>query len=208
MGGARASRDVLLRVDTAEFVRSAHDPEQFVRDTRPEVAFVGRSNVGKSSLLNRLLGREGLARTSSTPGRTQAVNYFLVNDRVWFVDLPGYGYAKAAKADRSRWAALIERYFEERGEELTVILLVDGMVGATPLDVQAYEFLAGRSRRVAVVATKMDRVPRSKRPASLAGIRRALAAPDSDVIAFSARSGEGVRELWREISPELEETRR
>ena len=95
------------RIQSAEFVRSAHSAGDFLRDGRPEVAFVGRSNVGKSSLLNALLGRRGLARTSSTPGRTQAVNYFLVNDRLWFVDLPGYGYAKASKESRQRWGRTI-----------------------------------------------------------------------------------------------------
>lgn len=198
-----------MRIDTAEFVRSAHLPEQFVRDGRPEVAFVGRSNVGKSSLLNRLLGRQGLARTSSTPGRTQAVNYFLVNDRFWFVDLPGYGYAKAAKDRRDEWAALIERYFEERGEALQVVLLVDGKVGATELDAQAYELLAAHVPKLAVVATKIDQVPRGRRHAGLAAIRCRLGSSEElPVIPFSARSGEGVGELWRELSPHVVEKHR
>jgi GTP-binding protein len=195
-----------MRIDTAEFDRSAYHPEQFIRDGRPEVAFVGRSNVGKSSLLNRLLGRTGLARTSSTPGRTQALNYFLVNGRFWFVDLPGYGYAKAARTRRDEWAALVERYFEERGGELQVVLLVDGKVGATELDAQAYEYLSAAAAKVAVVATKIDQVPRGKRHASLTAIRRRLGSSEElTLIPFSARSGEGVRELWRELSPHLEE---
>jgi GTP-binding protein len=205
----RRSGAVLVRIDTAEFVRSAHLSDQFVRDDRPEVAFVGRSNVGKSSLLNRLLGRQGLARTSSTPGRTQAVNYFLVNGRFWFVDLPGYGYAKAARERRQEWAALIERYFEERGDDLQVVLLVDGKVGATDLDAQAYEFLASRVPKLAVVATKIDQVPRGKRRASLDGIRRRLGSSEEmPLIPFSARSGEGVGELWRELSPHVVEKHR
>ena len=92
-----------MKIDTAEFERSAQSPKQFLRDGLPEVAFAGRSNVGKSSLLNRLLKRKALARTSRTPGRTQAVNYFLVNRRLHFVDLPGYGFAKAARSERQRW---------------------------------------------------------------------------------------------------------
>ena len=102
-----------MKVESAEFIRSAHASGDFVRDGRPEIAFVGRSNVGKSSLMNRLLGRKGLARTSSTPGRTRAVNYFLVNRRFYFVDLPGYGYAKAGKEERREWAALVDGYFRD-----------------------------------------------------------------------------------------------
>ncbi|HEY0555217.1 MAG TPA: ribosome biogenesis GTP-binding protein YihA/YsxC, partial [Thermoanaerobaculia bacterium] len=102
-----------MKVETAEFILSAHGGGDYLRDGRPEVAFVGRSNVGKSTLLNGLLGRNSLARTSSTPGRTQAVNYFLVNRRFYFVDLPGYGYAKAGKDMRREWAARVEGYFRE-----------------------------------------------------------------------------------------------
>ena len=105
-----------VKVESAEFVKSAHASGDFVRDGRPEIAFVGRSNVGKSSLMNRLLARKGLAKVSSTPGRTRSVNYFLVNRRFWFVDLPGYGYAKAGKEDRREWAALADRYFRSPGD--------------------------------------------------------------------------------------------
>jgi len=106
-----------VKVESAEFVKSARASGDFVRDGRPEIAFVGRSNVGKSSLLNRLLGRKGLARVSSTPGRTRLVNYFLINRRFWFVDLPGYGYAKAGKDERREWAALADSYFRAGGVE-------------------------------------------------------------------------------------------
>ena len=106
-----------MKVESAEFVKSARASGDFVRDGRPEIAFVGRSNVGKSSLLNRLLGRKGLARVSSTPGRTRLVNYFLINRRFWFVDLPGYGYAKAGKDERREWAALADSYFRAGGVE-------------------------------------------------------------------------------------------
>ncbi|MGH9361388.1 MAG: ribosome biogenesis GTP-binding protein YihA/YsxC, partial [Thermoanaerobaculia bacterium] len=122
-----------MRVASAEYVRSAHEDADFVRDGRPEVLFAGRSNVGKSSLLNRLLGRKGLARTSSTPGRTRAVNYFLVNGRFYFVDLPGYGYAKAARVERRAWGALVDRYLRRALPGSQVVLLVDGKVGATEL---------------------------------------------------------------------------
>ena len=176
-----------------------------MRDGRPEVAFVGRSNVGKSSLMNRLLGRRGLARTSSTPGRTRAVNYFLVNRRFYFVDLPGYGYAKAGKDDRREWAALVEEYLRHALPRLRLILLVDGKVGATPLDVQAYAYLTGLGVEVTVVATKIDKVPRGRRTAGLRGIRNTLGLDESTpLLPVSAHSGEGMKELWGALTPHLE----
>jgi GTP-binding protein len=197
-----------VKVETAEFVRSAHGSGDYLRDGRPEVAFVGRSNVGKSSLLNRLLGRKGLARTSSTPGRTQAVNYFLVNRRFYFVDLPGYGYAKAGKQERREWAGRVEGYFREAPPAL-VVLLVDGNVGATPLDEQAYEYLSGLDTEVLVAATKIDRISRGRWAQVVRGIRQVLGLEEViPVIPVSARSGEGLKELWGTIAPFLEASAR
>jgi GTP-binding protein len=194
-----------MKIETAEFVRSAHQSGDFLRDGRPEVAFVGRSNVGKSSLMNRLLGRKGLAKTSSTPGRTRAVNYFLINRRFWFVDLPGYGYAKAAKDDRREWAALVEGYLRDALPRLRLVQLVDGKVGATPLDVQAYQYLTGLGASLVVAATKIDRVPRGKRAATLRTIREVLELNDTTpLIPVSAHSGEGMKELWSAVAPHLE----
>lgn len=202
-----------VKVESAEFVRSAHRDEDFFRDGRPEVVFAGRSNVGKSSLMNRLLGKKNLARTSSTPGRTRAVNYFLVNDRFYFVDLPGYGYAKAGKEDRREWAALVDRYLRVALPRARVVLLVDSKVGATPLDVQAFQYLTSLGAPVTVVATKIDRLPGGKRKSALDGIRRALAAEggqgaDAEVIPASAHSGEGLKQVWNAIAVHFEATRR
>ncbi len=175
-----------------------------MRDGRPEIAFVGRSNVGKSSLLNRLLGRKGLARTSSTPGRTQAVNYFLVNRRFYFVDLPGYGYAKAGKDARREWAARVEGYFREAPPR-AVVLLVDGKVGATPLDVQAYQYLSGLGAAVVVAATKIDKLPRGRWASAVREVRQVLGLAETiPLIPVSAQSGEGVKELWGALAPHLE----
>ena len=197
-----------MKVETADFVRSAHGSGEYLRDGRPEVAFVGRSNVGKSSLLNRLLGRKGLARTSSTPGRTQAVNYFLVNRRFYFVDLPGYGYAKAGKEARREWAARVEGYFRESKPAL-VVQLVDGNVGATPLDVQAYEYLSGLNAEVLVAATKIDRISRGRWTVVVREVRQVLGLEEGiPVIPVSARSGEGLKELWGAIAPRLEASAR
>jgi len=184
-----------------EYVRSAHRPEDFIRDGRPEVAFVGRSNVGKSSLLNALAGSRKLARTGSTPGRTRAVNYFLVDGRYYLVDLPGYGYARASKSDRQRLAEVAERYLES-GRGRRVVLLVDGKVGATPLDVAAFGFLVAAGARVVVAATKSDQVKRGERERQRRSIRERLELPEgTPLVLVSAKSGEGLKELWREIWP-------
>jgi GTP-binding protein len=197
-----------LKIETAEFIRSAHGSGDYLRDGRPEIAFAGRSNVGKSSLLNRLLGRKALARTSSTPGRTQAVNYFLVNGRFYFVDLPGYGYAKAGKEARREWAARVEGYFREEPPD-AVVLLVDGKVGATPLDVQAYEYLSGLGVAMLVAATKVDKVTRGRWAATVKEVRKALGLQEAiPVIPVSAHSGEGIKELWGAIASRLEASAR
>lgn len=194
-----------MKVETAEFIRSAHGSGDFIRDGRPEIVFVGRSNVGKSSLMNTLLGRKGLARTSSTPGRTRAVNYFLVNRRFYFVDLPGYGYAKAAKDDRREWAALVDGYIREVLDRALVVMLVDGKVGATKLDAQAYEYLSSLGARMLVVPTKIDRLPRSRRAQMQRGIGEALGLGESvPLIPVSAHSGEGMKELWGAVASHLE----
>jgi GTP-binding protein len=192
------------KASSADYVRSAHRPEDFIRDGKPEIAFVGRSNVGKSSLLNALAGSRKLARTGSTPGRTRAVNYFLVDGRYYLVDLPGYGYARASRDDRERLARVSERYLESDAPVggRRVVLLVDGKVGATPLDVVALRFLASTAAAVVVAATKADRVARGQRERQRRAIRASLDLSDSTPLIFvSAETGEGLNELWREIRP-------
>lgn len=189
-----------MKIETAEFVLSAVHQQQFLADDRPQIAFIGRSNVGKSSLLNKLLGRQGLARTSSSPGRTQAVNYFLINRRLYFVDLPGYGYAKAPQKERQRWAEMVDRYFRQSGTHRLLIQLVDGKVGATPLDLQAIEYVRDLGLEPLIVVTKIDKVPRSRRSRTRAAIEQQLELPEHrPPILLSAVSGEGIRQLWREI---------
>lgn len=194
-----------MSIQSANFVISARAGEQFVSDDRPQVAFVGRSNVGKSSLLNRLLGRKALARISSHPGRTQAVNYFLINDRYYFVDLPGYGYAKVSRTEREEWARFIDAYFRQSVPNVHVLHLIDGKVGATPLDVDAAQYFRDLGTLPTVVATKIDKVTRGRRGKALADARRALAvSEDTSVIPFSAKSGEGTKELWQAINTYLQ----
>ncbi len=203
----------IVKIATAEFVLSAKSPGQLLGGALPEIAFAGRSNVGKSSLMNRLLNRKALARTSGTPGRTQAVNYFLIDRRFHFVDLPGYGFAKAARSARRQWAALMDQYLSRAAGDgprpralvprprVLVVQLIDGKVGATELDLQAYDYLDSLGLVPLVVATKIDKVPRSRRPRALREIRQRLELPDDDeLVAFSAISGEGVKPLWKGIS--------
>jgi GTP-binding protein len=197
-----------VKIDSAEFVLSAMRREQFRRDGRPEIAFVGRSNVGKSSLLNKLVRKKGLARTGSTPGRTRAVNYFLINDRFYFVDLPGYGFAKASRSERQKWAELMNDYFRaqhaagrpEDAPEKLLVQLVDSKVGATALDVEAQDYFQHLGLAQLLVATKIDKVPRSRRHRALKAIRERLEIPDHvSLVPFSAQSGEGVQELWKGV---------
>lgn len=192
-----------MKIETARFVLAAHSPHDFLSDGRSEIALVGRSNVGKSSLLNSLVGRTKLARISSTPGRTRAVNYFLINERFYLVDLPGYGYAKVAKKEREAWARLMDGYFRRGSNGGWLIQLVDAKVGATPLDAQAREYLLSLGASGDVVATKIDRVKRGRRMAALEEIGRDLGMGDLEVIPFSARTGEGTKELWRVIDARL-----
>jgi len=189
-----------LKVASAEFIRSAVSPTDFSRDGRPEVSFVGRSNVGKSALLNRLLGRKSLARVSQTPGRTRAVNYFLVNGRFYCVDLPGYGFAKAGRKEKEEWSKLVEAYLSRTTPRDQTVMLLDSKVGATELDLRAFEYLRSKAASLILAATKIDRLPHGRRRAALGAIRSALGAGEEiALIPFSATTGEGVGELWREI---------
>lgn len=196
-----------MKIQSVQFLLSAFSVDDLPGDGRPEVAFVGRSNVGKSSLLNALLGRKAVARVSSTPGRTRAVNYFLINSKIYFVDLPGYGWARAGKDERRRWADLAGLYFESAANRVEVVQLIDSKVGATELDIQAQEYLRSFGIPVKVAVTKIDRLSRGRRPRQLEAIRNALGmAPHQTITPCSARSGEGIKELWREIDSRLQAT--
>lgn len=189
-----------MKIETTRFVRSVVEEKDFLHDGVPQIAFAGRSNVGKSSLLNRMLGRKALARISSKPGKTRAVNYFMINSRFYFVDLPGFGYAKVSKQERREWAVLMERYLRGALATTRVVQLVDAKVGATPLDIQAMEYLRGMETQPIVVATKIDRVSRNKRKVVLERIQQDLALDEGcRPIPCSAQTGEGVKEIWKEI---------
>jgi GTP-binding protein len=183
-------------VTPAEFVLSATSAEQFPQPGLPEVAFLGRSNVGKSTMLNRLLGQK-LAFTSNTPGRTQAVNFFRVEDRVMFVDLPGYGYAKAPKSVSRSWQQVIEDYLLYREHLTLCIQLVDARRGWMESDLQLRNWLEFHGRPSVVVATKADKLNQKEKSASQKAIRRNY--PEGELIWFSGLNGQGVKEIWQTI---------
>ena len=185
-----------MKVARAEFVGAATEPGRFPPPRLPEIAFAGRSNVGKSSAINRLLGRRGLARTSSTPGRTQQLNFFAVDDRLTFVDLPGYGYARVSKAARAAWRPLVESYLSTRDTLAGVVVLIDVRRGLEPEEVDLLEFVAALDIPALVVATKIDKLARGERVRA----ERALAAGRVPAVAFSAVTGEGVDDVWRAIA--------
>lgn len=189
-----------MKVIAAEFVKSAMLPAQFPRDGRPEFAFAGRSNVGKSSLLNRLLNRHGLAKTSSTPGKTQTVNFFSVNDAVYLVDLPGYGYARVPKDVKLKWQKALHAYLVDRPPLKLVVQLVDARHPPSYKDAEMLGLLEEARVPTLIVATKVDKLTRTQRPQNIKDIYKALELDDETlVIPFSAVTGEGVKEVWQTI---------
>ena len=190
-----------MKITSAEFVKSAFERGHWTDDGLPEIAFLGRSNVGKSSLLNSLLKRKGLARTSNTPGRTQSINFFLVNESFYFVDLPGYGFARVSKTMRSDWGKMAEDYLSQRENLALCIQLVDLRHDPTTLDLQLYEWLMLRQTPYLVVATKADKLTNNQFAKQLQIIRAKM--PGPEVIGFSAVTGKGQESLWSEIESTL-----
>ena len=187
-----------LRYDTARFVRSYGKASDLPEPTTPEVSFAGRSNVGKSSLLNSLVGRKALAKVSSTPGRTANINFFDV-DGVTFVDLPGYGYAKVSKGERQRWADLIGGYFEQERSFNLVVSLVDIRLEAQAIDQQMMEFLQEEELPFVVALTKADKLSRPKQQSQVARLSKQLGVPREQMVVTSAETGLGIDELRRRI---------
>lgn len=186
-----------MKITSAEFVKSAFNETHWVTDGMPEVAFLGRSNVGKSSLLNMLLQRRSLARTSNTPGRTQAINFFKVNDRLYFVDLPGYGFAKVSKATRESWGSMAEDYLLRREELKLSIQLIDVRHEPTALDRQLNEWLVFHEKPHIVVATKSDKLGRGALQKQIKETKKIFSS--SKVMTVSSQAGAGKDELWAEI---------
>lgn len=189
-----------MKITSAEFVVSAVGPKQYPTDGLPEIALVGRSNVGKSSLLNKMMNRKGLARTSSKPGKTQTLNYFRVNNMLYFVDFPGYGYAKVAKSLKQQWGKMIENYLKQRQELRFVIQLVDIRHAPSKDDVAMYDWCKEIGIPTVVVATKGDKIARGRWLQHTKVIREHLQMRGDDaLIIFSSETGQGRDELWGEI---------
>ena len=187
-----------MKAKSANFVKSATSPEHYPRDGRPEIAFIGRSNVGKSSLINSLLGVHRLARTSSTPGRTQLINFFLINDAFYFVDLPGYGYARVPRDVKKQWGPMVEKYLATRRELVLSIVITDSRHEPTELDLSMSEWLEARGKPFIIVATKADKLSSNQLRANLS---RASAVLDTDeIVPYSAVTRSGADRLWREIT--------
>ena len=180
-----------VNYNKVSFVLSAADKKQFIHDSRSRAVFAGKSNVGKSSVINRLLNRKNFARTGSEPGKTVHVNYFLVDDRLYLIDLPGYGYAKVSAAEKMRWSELMEAFFAEERIDAAV-LIVDARHLPTENDIQMAGWMATAGCRFAVVANKTDKMKNSLIPGCMAAIREALGLADEvPLIPFSAEKGDG-----------------
>jgi GTP-binding protein len=184
-----------LIVNRTDIAATAVSPAQYPATGWPEVAFAGRSNVGKSSLINAMLGRKRLARTSRQPGKTRTINFFSVEDRLYFVDLPGYGYAKVSKAEQSSWGGMVEGYLKNRAPLKRIFLLMDIRHEPGAGDRMIYDWCLHYGLPFTVVATKNDKVPRGQVPRHLAAMRRALEM-EGTPIPFSSETKRGRDELW------------
>ncbi|MNM16784.1 putative GTP-binding protein EngB [compost metagenome] len=186
-----------MKVTSAEFVISAVGPAQYPEDALPEIALAGRSNVGKSSLINRMINRKNLARTSSTPGKTQHMNYYRINERLYFVDFPGYGYAKVSKVQRAAWGKMVEKYLAEREPLKLVLLVVDLRHPPTSDDKMMYDWLKHYGIPMCVVATKADKIPKTRWPKHIKIMKEALGVqPGDNFIPYSSEIGLGREDLW------------
>jgi GTP-binding protein len=197
-----------VKILSADFVKTATRAAEWPAEPIPEFAFVGRSNVGKSSMLNALTRRSGLARVSATPGRTQALQFFRVEVQpspaarplpLRFCDLPGYGWAKVSKADRERWARMIESYLRDRDALVAVVLIVDARHEPQPADREAFEYLRSLGRTMVVAATKMDKLTRNARLGAARMLERELGLEKGAVVPFSAVEGTGTDALWKRL---------
>lgn len=190
-----------MKIKQSEFLISAVGPSQYPADGLPEVALAGRSNVGKSSLINRMLLRRNLARTSQQPGKTQTLNYYRINGELIFVDFPGYGYARVSKTEREAWGRMIEKYLRGREPLKLVLQLVDVRHPPSADDVRMYEWLAHYGIPMIVVATKADKISRSQWQKHTKVVRQSLGMPGHvPLVLFSSVTGQGREELWSMIA--------
>ena len=189
-----------MNFHNVEFIKSAAAPAGFITDGLPQIVFSGRSNVGKSSVINRLLKRNNIARVSSSPGKTIHINYFMIDKTAYFVDLPGYGYAKVSKSERGRWSMLMERYFSGAGHITLGVMIVDARHKPTQDDVTMAGWFKSTCCPLIIVANKIDKVKSSEKEANLARIRETLGlGGDVQIVPFSAEKGTNRELLLAEI---------
>jgi GTP-binding protein len=189
-----------MKTYNAEFVRAVHSPADFPRDSLPQIAFAGRSNVGKSSMINCLLAHKNIARISSHPGKTRTINFLLINRKFYFVDLPGYGYAKVSKAERQQWKRLIESYLIENQNLKALIHIIDSRIGLTERDEEMLLFSQGIGLKTLIAATKIDKLKQSDKVKQLRGIESRLSEYSlTEYIPFSARTKVGRNDVLRWI---------
>ena len=189
-----------LNVNRAEFIKSAAAPGQFIRSSVPTVVFSGKSNVGKSSVINRLLNRKNFARVGASPGKTVHVNYFRIDEKLYFVDLPGYGYAKVSQSERERWGKLMESFFSDPSLISLGVLIVDARHKPTADDVTMADWFKATGCRLVVVANKLDKLKKSEIEPNLSLIRETLALPEEVILLpFSAEKGQGRDTLLQQI---------
>jgi GTP-binding protein len=188
-----------MKITSAEFLKSVYPQDEYPQGGYPEVAFAGRSNVGKSSLINTLVNRKGLARISSSPGKTQSINFYLVNRSLCLVDLPGYGYAKVPQQVRKRWSPLIEDYCRTRKNLRGVVIIIDARVGPTSLDISLIQWLRDLRLPALITVTKVDKLSKNKLVQALRQTAEALSVDPEEICTFSAHTGQGKKELWQRI---------
>lgn len=195
-----------MKIRSTEITMSAVNKSQYPPEGIPEIALVGRSNVGKSSIVNTLLNRRNFARTSQTPGKTRTINFYLINEEFYFVDLPGYGYAKVAKSEKQKWGGIMERYLEDRDVLCSILLLIDIRHEPTEDDKLMYEWIKHYGYNCVVVATKSDKISRGQYQKHISIIRKKLQmAQEEKVIPVSSLKKTGVEELWQEIIAQYED---
>jgi len=193
-----------MKIETAEFYTSVADVKHLPRTGYPEIAFTGRSNVGKSSLINCLLNRKNIAKTSSTPGKTRLINYFEINSSAYFVDLPGYGFARIPPAERDKLREMIKSYFQTSQHLAGVVIIIDIRHELSPLDRNMIEWIARLGAPAMIVATKADKLSKTQSQKSIAGIMQTLALHGiTDIIPFSSATHSGKQELWQAIGQQL-----
>ena len=186
-----------MKVTSAEIVISAVKPAQYPVEMMPEFALAGRSNVGKSSFINKMLQRKNLARTSSKPGKTQTLNFYLINEQFHFVDVPGYGYAKAPKSERDAWGRMIETYITGRDQLKAVVMIVDLRHPPSKEDVAMYDFLKHHGIRCIIIASKADKIPKGKWQKHMKIVKETLELdPNDPIVLFSSETGEGRDKAW------------